>query len=215
MAQKCPLCSSETKKYMIADSKIYLICLNCDLVFLAPQFHLSINEEKKRYDLHENDPDDENYKAFLSRLFKPIIKRIKPPTEGLDYGCGPGPALADMFEEKGYTMKTYDPIYQDDQEVLKREYDFITCSEVVEHFYNPRAEFRRLISLLKVGGILGIMTEIRVTPDKFETWYYRRDPTHVCFYSERTFEWLSDKFGLEREKISNRVNLFKKMGSND
>ena len=32
---------------------------------------------------------------------KPLIKELKENSTGLDYGCGPGPALAKMLKEKG------------------------------------------------------------------------------------------------------------------
>ena len=39
----------------------------------------------------------------------PLIERIKLNSIGLDYGCGPGPALSLMLREKGYQMFNYDP----------------------------------------------------------------------------------------------------------
>lgn len=206
----CPLCYLKSAVlYQKVDGKKYFICSNCDLVFLSDKDRLSKEEEKKRYDLHENDPDDKNYRKFLSKIFIPMQNIIAAPAKGLDYGSGPGPLLAQMFEEKGYSMKTYDPYYNEQEAVLEENYDFITCTEVVEHFYNPGQEFRKLINLLNEKGILGIMTETREKINNFETWHYRRDPTHVCFYSDKTFDWLSEKFNLQRIKNSTRVNIFK------
>ena len=37
------------------------------------------------------------------------------------------------------------------------------------------------------------MTTYLTTGDAFEDWYYRRDPTHVVFYSERTFEIIASQ----------------------
>ncbi len=30
----------------------------------------------------------------------------------------------------------------------------------------------------------------------FNSWHYRLDPTHVTFYSMKTFEWLAKEFEL-------------------
>jgi len=208
---QCPLCYDDSiDLYLGIKERKYLICKRCDLVFVPEKNLLSPEEEKRRYDLHENDIGDSNYQEFLSQLLNPMLEVLNPPALGLDYGCGPGPALANMFEKQGYSMKIYDPFYANDPGVLDKKYDFITCTEVVEHFHEPGKEFSQIINLLKPKGFLGIMTDLRVARKDFKNWHYRRDPTHVCFYSDKTFDWISQEWGLKREKISSRVNIFEK-----
>ena len=84
-------------------------------------------------------------------------------------------------------MALYDPFFQPDRAVLSRTYDFVTCTEVVEHFYNPADRFYELDSLLRPGGWLGVMTCFQTDDARFANWHYRRDPTHVIFYREATF----------------------------
>jgi len=50
--------------------------------------------------------------------------------------------------------------------------------------------------LLKPGGLLGLMTERWTTPEQFVSWYYTRDPTHVCFYHERTLDFVCHRYGF-------------------
>ena len=50
---------------------------------------------------------------------------------GLDFGAGPGPALAAMMSEDGFDVAIYDPFFQPDAEALQRKYDFITSTETV------------------------------------------------------------------------------------
>ena len=45
---------------------------------------------------------------------------------GLDFGCGPGPALADMMQSEGNEMEIYDPFCFPNQDALSKTYDFIT-----------------------------------------------------------------------------------------
>jgi SAM-dependent methyltransferase len=211
MKKKCPLCKSlKTFLFEEMENKKYFICRVCDLVFLPRKYHLSPNEEKKRYDLHENDPSDEDYRNFLSRLAKPIKEMVKLPARGLDYGSGPVPVLANMLEEESYEMKIYDPYYAKNDSIFNVNYDFICCSEVFEHFANPGDQIEKLLNILRVNGILGIMTDIRQESTKFTNWHYRRDPTHVCFYSDNTMNWISEDYDLTRFKISKRVNIFQK-----
>ena len=41
---------------------------------------------------------------FLGRLAEPLVERLDPGASGLDFGCGPGPALAAMLTRRGYTV---------------------------------------------------------------------------------------------------------------
>jgi 2-polyprenyl-3-methyl-5-hydroxy-6-metoxy-1,4-benzoquinol methylase len=182
----------------------------CDLVFVHPDSYLSSAEEFKRYEQHNNDPDDPRYRSFLSKLQKPVAKHLAPGSSGLDFGSGPGPLLKQMFEEQGHNMAFYDTFYAPDIAVFEASYDFITTSETVEHLQKPRQELERLWSCLKPGGILGIMTGVHYTDIDFKNWYYIRDETHVIFFSPKTFKWLAQLWGSELEFVGDSVILFKK-----
>ena len=104
-------------------------------------------------------------------------------------------------------MALFDPIYADNPDVLHGQYDFITCTEVVEHFADPGQELRRLFSLLKPGGVLGIMTKQVRSPQAFSQWHYKNDPTHVCFFSRETFLWLARRYHWHPEFFGNDVIL--------
>jgi hypothetical protein len=84
-----------------------------------------------------------------------------PGARGLDFGCGREPTLSVLFEEAGFPCANYDLHYFNDPAVLNTQYDFLTCSETMEHFRNPREEFEKLLSLVKPGGWIGIMTQLR------------------------------------------------------
>ena len=80
--------------------KRYWNCSYCEAIFLDKEFYLSSNDEYKHYLTHNNDVNDPRYKQFLSNLMLPLIERIKLNSIGLDYGCGPGPALSLMLRER-------------------------------------------------------------------------------------------------------------------
>jgi 2-polyprenyl-3-methyl-5-hydroxy-6-metoxy-1,4-benzoquinol methylase len=171
---------------------------------------VSAAEEKAEYDLHRNDPSDPAYRRFLGRLFRPVQEVLQPESEGLDFGCGPGPTLSVMFEEQGHTMTVYDPFYADDPSALARSYDFITASEVVEHLHHPRDVLEDLWSRLRPGGTLGLMTQLVLTREAFASWRYINDKTHVCFFSRPTFEWLAAQWHTEVVFADRDVVLFHK-----
>lgn len=191
----CPLCHhSEIIPYHQDKKRDYLNCLTCDLVFVPSAFHLNSIDEKAYYDLHENDLHDPAYRQFLDRLFSPLQQLLVDNSKGLDFGCGPGPALAKMFEEVDHSVALYDPHYAPDQTVLTDRYDFITLSEVAEHLAQPGEELDALWACLKPGGWLGIMTKRVRDAEAFKTWHYITDPTHISYFSETTFQWLSTRW---------------------
>ena len=195
--QSCPLCRWQNTYPLDCEEKTYYRCRRCRLVFLDARFFLEPAEEKAVYDWHENRPDDEGYRCFLSRSLQEIVQRRPPPAAGLDFGCGPGPALVAMAREAGYTMAAYDKFYADDQDVFLRKYDFITCTEVAEHLADPGTEIDRLWALLKPQGLLVVQTKRVLDDVRFKSWFYRRDPTHISFFAPDSFEWLAERWGAK------------------
>ena len=112
--------------------KHYHRCRSCELVWLDEADHLDDAAEKAVYDGHDNQVDDPRYRGFLMRAFGEVLSRVSPPASGLDFGCGPGPALIAMGREAGFEMAGYDKFYADEPELLTRRYDFITSTEVIE-----------------------------------------------------------------------------------
>ena len=204
----CPLCSAKSTFYTKDKKRSYQQCLNCDLVFVPDDFILSEEKEKAEYDFHENDPQDPGYRKFLSRIFDPISELAKPPAKGLDFGCGPGPALYQMFEEAGYKMSLYDPYYFPDKEPLSSTYDFITSTEVIEHVRIPDKVFDKLFEMLSDNGTLGLMTKMVLSKEAFQNWHYKNDPTHIRFYSRKTFDLVAEKYSRKAQFIGNDVILF-------
>ena len=190
--------------------RTYYQCRVCDLVFVPPEFHLGPEAEKTRYLTHNNDPEDAAYRAFLARLWDELRPRLSTSGRGLDYGAGPGPALAAMMKESGYSIAVYDPFFYPDRSVLCANYQFITCTETAEHFSSPRGDFMRLHEMLEPGGWLGVMTGILSAEERFADWYYHRDPTHVAFYGENTFRWIAKWLQWEVEFPRTNVALFHK-----
>lgn len=195
----CPLCASSGISCFESgrDLKRYARCDACDFIWMLPESRLKAEAERAQYSQHQNDPGDPNYRAFLGRLWEPLKGRLVPGACGLDYGSGPGPTLHLMAQESGFGCKHYDPYFNRDDSVFGQRYDFITCSETAEHFYHPEQEFKKLTSLLKPGGWLGIMTSRYHDGLDFDTWHYRNDPTHVAFYSDRSFEFIARHHGFD------------------
>lgn len=202
----CPLCHNSTSMPFYRDKRrSYLQCTRCELVWVPTEYHLSSDDEKAEYDKHENSLTDTGYLKFLSRVADPLVKRLTQPAKGLDFGCGPAPALAEQLKSQGHSVALYDLYYFPDPSVLEEQYDFITCTEVIEHLAEPATVIDQWINCLKPEGILAIMTKRVIDQAAFQNWHYKNDPTHIGFYSEATFKWLANHWKLKLEIIDKDV----------
>lgn len=192
----CPVCRADDARPLTGvPDRDYWRCVTCAASFLEPSQRLSPASERDHYLYHENDPNDPRYRQFLAKLAVPLLARLAPHSDGLDYGCGPGPALAAMLTEAGHRMALYDPFFEPDRAPLADTYDFITCTETAEHFHRPADEFDRLDGMLRAGGWLALMTCFQTDDTRFAQWHYRTDPTHVVFYREATLRFIARAHG--------------------
>lgn len=210
-APPCPVClQPASRPFARTGQRRYWRCTLCEATFLDPPQQPDAATERAEYALHCNAIDDPGYRRWLSALSEPLLERLPPDSCGLDYGCGPGPALAAMLRAAGHRVALYDPLFQPEVRVLGQRYDFVTCTEVAEHFHQPAREFERLDALLRPGGWLGLMTGFLGDGVDFERWHYRRDPTHVLFYRPATFAWLARRHAWRCEIPRPNVVLMQK-----
>lgn len=200
----------DTRFFLGVDDYHYWRCDRCSATFMAPDQRPSPERERAEYELHCNDAADPGYRAFLSRVVRPLLERLPGPCRGLDYGCGPGPVLATLVQAAGHTVALYDPFFHPDPEVLARRYDFIACTEVAEHFHHPAEEFRRLDGMLAPGGWLALMTRFQTDDARFANWHYRRDPTHVVFYRDDTVRFIAAALGWRCQILGADVAMLQK-----
>ncbi len=207
----CPLCTLKDHFTVLQgpDENDYYCCQNCKLIFLGEKNLPSPIEEKDRYLEHNNGIEYPGYVKFLNQAVEPALKYLKPGMSGLDYGCGPGPTLHILLERQGLDCKIYDPFFY--PELPPGLFVFIFSTETFEHFFSPREEIIRIKEKIYPGGVLIIMTQKWESKEIFPKWYYAKDPTHVCFYHEQSFTYISDEFGfLKRESGNSRVIILQK-----
>ncbi|MBU2512990.1 methyltransferase domain-containing protein [bacterium] len=209
----CPLCK-HTNLYLYHQDKkrSYQYCNTCHLVFVPPEFLPSPQEEYKRYQLHQNDTGSEGYVRFLNSFIAPLRRRLPPNSRGLDFGSGSVPVLTYLLQEEGFEVENYDPYFFNRRSVLEGKYDFVTCVETAEHFFNPAEEWGLISRLVKPGGWIGVKTEMITEKTDFASWHYKSDITHVCFYSRLTFEWIGGRYNLSPEFEGNSM-VFLKVGT--
>lgn len=183
-------------------------CNTCGVIFRDQKTFLGATAEKSRYDKHKNDVTDIGFQKSVQPLVDSVIQYFSNEAKGLDYGCGNGPVATTILEKKGYEIALYDPFYAPDKKVLERKYDFIICNEVIEHFYQPKEEFKKLAALLKPNGKLICGTAICYPTIDFDNWFYKNDPTHVIFYTTTSLDLIKIENGFTKVSLVNNLAVF-------
>ncbi len=197
-SKSCRLCSSKLEESTTLKNKeIYWHCKNCFFTGLDEKFFLKPEDEKARYDLHENSIVNQGYvdmfEDFISYAITPYKESVKTI---LDYGSGPDPVLAQLLKGKGYEVESYDPIYNK-TDLSDKKFDLICSTEAFEHFYQPRKEIHTIKELMKTDSYLAIMTRFMIPLEQFKSWFYKDDPSHVSFYELNSFEFIAKEYGFE------------------
>lgn len=104
---------------------------------------------------------------FLDFIQKTIDPFVFPPARILEFGSGPGPVLAELLQRKGFFVSLYDPYYAPSTEVLEKDYDMVTSTEVFEHLKDPQKEMELLQTLIQRGAYLAIMTRFHTGKEQF------------------------------------------------
>lgn len=146
-------------------------------------------------------------------LFEDLASKHAAGSRVLDYGCGSGEMLyswSDRWEKYGIELsiaaqqvaksRGITMVDANFLETAGEQFDVVVLIDLIEHIRNPRNLFAQLLAALKPGGSLIIYTGR--TSHWFWRWakggyWYCSFPEHVCFFSERTFEYLGKKFGLQ------------------
>lgn len=215
--ERCPLCeSARTAAFNRSAGRTFIRCADCALVFVSRSELPPPEVEKARYTLHRNNPRDSGYRRFLSPMKDALLSATAEGAVGLDFGCGPGPALAHMLHEEGRVITLYDPFFAPDEAVWSSTYDFIVAAEVFEHLHRPAFELDRLFAALRPGGVPGVITGFaHDTADEFAQWHYIRDPTHVCFFSRRTFASIATRWRAAARFPAHHIALLVRTGRGD
>ena len=197
---KCLICSNSnllTWEVSAKPERTYFKCERCDYLFMDPEQRLSSEQEAERYRHHQNQAS-----AGYIKFFEPLVEEIEKQraantNKALDFGCGPESVLMDLLKQKSWQVTGYDPLFLQNKNVLKERYDLVTCTEVWEHVHNPILVFDQLQSLLATNSLLAVMTSGYPKNAEFSSWYYRRDLTHIGFFTESTMKVIAEKYNWD------------------
>jgi SAM-dependent methyltransferase len=196
----CKICGSETRELYDTQMKDrYHVCPVCQYIFLDDREYVSDEYEKERYLEHNNSYENEGYRLFLEGfLDEAVFPHGKNFGRALDFGSGPEPVLARLMMEKhGIKTDIYDLYFSPEKVYLDNTYDLIVTTEVFEHLKDPVDTIKELSKCLKTDGLLSVMTLFHYNDDEaFLGWHYRRDKTHIGFFTSKTLEIVGNKANL-------------------
>jgi rubredoxin len=200
----CPLCLAQESSLFDQDKfRSYLKCSTCGLVFVPRDSLISEDQEKERYEAHENGENQSGYIQYLSKIGEAIKPFLNEGDRGLDFGCGKTKLLAGLLAP--HHVSSYDVYFHPQHELLNVTYDFVILSEVIEHLRDPRKEMLKLSSPK-------IFIKTKFYPEVgFNQWFYKRDKTHIQFFNPGSFDELAKINGYKSwEKIGEDLYCFKK-----
>lgn len=196
----CKICNNPTISFLDERNNWeFFHCKECEFIFKNPTNYIDKTNELKQYNHHNNTIESPGYiemfEKFIDATFQPYMKDIKT---ALDFGSGPGPVLSELLKQKGLSIDIYDKFFSPQKIYENKQYDLITSTEVIEHIQNPLEIFKLFSKHIKKGGYLALLTQFHKNEMKdFKKWWYKNDPTHICFFKSRTFEVLAKMSGFE------------------
>jgi len=191
----------------------YYRCLSCGFIALDEKFIVTSEREKKQYDQHNNSLENEGYvQMFEDFIELSIGTYLEHINTVLEFGSGPEPVLSVLLKRRGLEVDNYDLYYAPKKIYKDKSYDLITSTEVFEHLSKPLEILTLLTKHLNSGGYITLMTKFPPEEDQeFLNWWYRRDPTHIGFFTPKSFEVMAKKVGLNFLKtINQNIVVFQK-----
>jgi SAM-dependent methyltransferase len=174
-------------------------CEQCQFIFKDKAAYVTLERERELYDQHNNTLESPGYvemfEHFIDETIHPNIDSIH---DVLEFGSGPGPVLSQLLEKHGLNVECYDKFFSPEKIYEGKQYDLITATEVIEHIDEPVGIMHFFFRHLRPGGYLAVMTQFHTNDiDDYLDWWYRADPTHICFYRPETFKKLANITGFE------------------
>lgn len=196
----CKLCNNPV--ITISDTRNnweFFHCCECEFIFKNKSDFVSSDDELKQYNNHNNTMDSPGYvdmfEKFINDTFLEHINDIK---NVLEFGSGPGPVLSELLKQRGLNVDIYDKYFSPKKVYEGKKYDLITSTEVIEHIEDTKEIFEFFAEHIKKDGYLALMTQFHTNDaEDFQKWWYKNDPTHICFFRPKTFEVLAQKNGFK------------------
>lgn len=209
---ECPICSFSDIRSLQNKRRAFFHCPSCGFFWADPASALRAEEQKNRYDLHQNDRSNQGYGEYISRIIDRTLDWAQRDTfpgsrvrRIVDWGSGPSGLASQFLRERGLDVVSWDPFFASDHPPEVESFDVALCIEVAEHFSSPVKDFLALAATLKPGGRLMVHTHSAPEREEdFLSWWYIEDRTHVSFYSPGALQILASLGSLVFEALEDQ-----------
>jgi len=189
-------------------------CKKCEFIFKNKLNYVNETDELKQYQNHNNTMESRGYVEMFEKFIDATIKEyLEDINDVLEFGSGPGPVLSELLKQRNLNVDIYDKYFSPQKVYENKKYDLITSTEVLEHIENPVDIFNFFAKHIKKDSYLAIMTQFHTdNEDDFKKWWYKNDPTHICFFRPHSFEVLASMSGFKVIKHDSKKSvLFQKL----
>lgn len=238
---KCYLCNQPTRYFLEKNSHLLKKCSACGLIMLDCKDDYSkiiknyykkeyFQGDKKSCGYFDYSRDKQIILKNMMNYFN-IVSSYKKNGNLLDIGCAYG-YFVELATNKGYVSYGIDPsdyaikearkrlstkkVFKakiSDLKVKKGFFDVVTMFDVFEHLHSPKADLKKIKSMLKPDGLLVIETgDTGSTWAKIfgKRWTFFNPPQHVYYYNKENIRYILEQIGyeiLEIKKIGKWVSL--------
>ena len=212
--RECKICNSSVRTIQDKRRAIgYFRCESCGFIALDEVHLIDAKSERQHYEKHENSLACDGYVRMFEEFIEIAILPYHAKSDTvLDFGCGHTPVLTELLKRHGFSVDIYDIYFYPEKIYKDKEYNMIISTEVFEHLKSPMETLQELVSSLKMGGYIILMTQFpHKTDEEFLEWWYRRDVTHISFFTPHSFEIMAKRVGLNLIKTMNdNIVVFQK-----
>lgn len=232
----CPICkSNDTQEFEV--NKDYQLdkCDRCQMVWDSHPPSNPLLQYNSHYFKNDNPKGGySNYfrgmkvnrKTFADRLNK-LEKLMGKKGKLLDVGCALGECLM-VAKDLGWKdvagIEVSDYAYHFAKKrnldirkgtllstnFKKNTFDVVLYQDVIEHLTNPTKELKKVISVLKPGGIVFIVTpDIRGWWSRLlgSSWYHYKPKEHLMYFSQTSIRRAFELAGFERIKTNKTYHI--------
>ncbi|QPJ64673.1 MAG: class I SAM-dependent methyltransferase [Candidatus Nitrohelix vancouverensis] len=212
----CKLCDSSCQLFY-QDKRKYFKCDSCGLIFTNDAPGKVEEEAHYRSQWEETQPE---FWISQADVLLQIIRNYHEPLQILDFGSGSG-ELTRELRSRDLSVTPLEPM---EQGYLKDQqypglFDVVVALEVLEHLPQPLEELLEIDRVLAPGGIFVCSTALTNAfldhasgRDQFAQWWYKDDPTHLCFFGNRTLEALAQRLDWGLDIYGEKAFVMKKPG---
>ena len=213
VSRDCPLCGGPSRPFFTG-ARSFVYCPGCLYIFTRQQADVAEAEAWYKGQWEGQAWDDP------ATVAETLMTHYGATGPILDLGSGSG-GLTGELRRRGHDVTPVEPMIHGrlDEQPPHESFGVVLMVEVIEHLLDPlslldevdrraRGDALYIVSTFLIDAILGGDDPVGA----FEQWWYKDDPTHVGFFSTRSFALLAEARGYDVTFFGDKVIGLKRRG---